>query len=152
MADPVERLRVLGRVYCEFALDNPQQYRTMMMDVISGAAYEKTLPEMRAELGFDVLFETVTEGIATGQFADIDPLQASFYFWCVVHGVVSLFIAKNGIDWGDRSTLIDGAIHQAIEGIRPTPVAPPPRRPATKAATTSKPKPKPKPKRPVSTR
>jgi len=68
-----------------------------------------------------VLYETVSDGIAGGAFAAVDPLQASFNFWCMVHGVVSLIIAKTGIDWGDRMTLIEGAMDQAIEGIRPSP-------------------------------
>ena len=58
--DPVERLRAIGRTYCRFALDNPQPYRTLMMDVIAGVAYERALDEMRAELGFDILFDTVS--------------------------------------------------------------------------------------------
>lgn len=116
--DPVERLRAIGRAYTGFALEHPQQYRTMMMDVIAGQAYEKSLEEMQVEFGFDVLYEAVQGGIETGAFADIDPLQAAFSFWCVGHGVVSLMIAKSGIDWGDRSTLCEFALNQAIEGLR----------------------------------
>jgi AcrR family transcriptional regulator len=119
--DPVERLRALGRAYVAFALEHPQQYRTMMMDVIQGAAYEKNLDEMRAELGFDVLFDVVADGIKAGVFADVDPLLAAFSFWAVAHGVVSLMIAKPSIGWTDPDALWEFAMNQAIDGLRITP-------------------------------
>jgi len=119
--DPIERLRALGRAYVTFALEHPQQYRTMMMDVIQGAAYEKNLEEMRAELGFDVLFDVVADGIASGVFEAVDPLLAAFSFWAVGHGVVSLIIAKPNLGLTDPMQLCSFALDQAIDGLRPRP-------------------------------
>ena len=124
--EPAERLRALGRSYYSFALENPQQYRTMMMDVIAGVAYEKSLEDMRVELGFDLLVELLEEGIAAGVFAPVEPTQAAFTFWCVVHGMVSLMIAKPGIEWPQDGSLRDFVLDQAITGIlsRSAPTAP----------------------------
>lgn len=115
--DPIERLKALGRTYAAFALEHPQQYRTMMMDVIAGVAYEKNLEEMRAELGFDILFEVVADGITAGVFEDVDPLLAAFSFWAVGHGVVSLIIAKPSMGWADPAALCEFAMNQAIDGL-----------------------------------
>ncbi|MFN8041105.1 MAG: TetR/AcrR family transcriptional regulator [Acidimicrobiales bacterium] len=117
--DPVERLRAIGEAYCRFAIDNPQQYRTMMMDVVSGVAYEKDLDEMRAEVGFDIVLRAVTDGIEAGVFAtDHDPLLVAFAFWCSAHGLVSLMIAKPSIGWGDPTALIDAVLGQTLDGVR----------------------------------
>jgi AcrR family transcriptional regulator len=118
---PAERLKALGRAYCDFALENPQQYRTMMMDVIAGVAYEKSLEDMRAELGFDLLVDIIEDGIADGTFADLEPTQAGFTFWCVVHGMVSLMIAKPGMAWPTDGSLREFVLNQAITGILPSP-------------------------------
>jgi AcrR family transcriptional regulator len=116
--DPVERLRALGRAYVSFALEHPQQYRTMMMDVIQGVAYQKNLEEMRAELGFDVLFDVVTDGIEQGVFETADPLLSAFSFWAVGHGVVSLMIAKPSLGWAEPMDLCEFAMNQVIDGLR----------------------------------
>ncbi len=138
--DPIERLRAIGRAYCEFALANPQQYRTMMMDSIAGVAYENSLEAMRTELGFDVVYETLVAGIEAGQFADIDPLRAAFNHWCVAHGVVSLMIAKPSLEWGDDRALYEGALEQSIVGILPRPTTPP--KPAPRRTSPPKSKPR----------
>jgi AcrR family transcriptional regulator len=136
--DPVERLRAIGITYCEFALANPQQYRTMMMDVIAGQVYERDLEEMRGELGFDVLFDTVVAGMESGVFAADNPLRAAFNQWCVAHGVVSLMIAKPHIAWGDDRSLYEGAVEQSIVGLLAHPPAAPkaPKKSGTKRTTT----------------
>jgi AcrR family transcriptional regulator len=116
--DPIERLMEIGRTYCRFALENPQQYRTMMMDVIAGVAYESSLNNMQVAVGFDVLFEAVVDGIEAGALAAPDPLRAAFNTWAVAHGVVSLMIAKPNTEWGDNEALCESALRQGIEGLR----------------------------------
>jgi len=116
--DPIERLCEIGRAYARFALDHPQQYRTMMMDVIAGVAYEATLEEMRSDLGFDIVVSAITDGIAAGALAPTDPLLSTFALWAQIHGVVSILIAKPHAGWGDADPLIDFALAQAIEGLR----------------------------------
>ncbi len=117
--DPVDRLRAIGEAYCRFAIDNPQQYRTMMMDVVSGVAYEKDLDEMRAEVGFDIVYQAVVDGIEAGVFtSDQDPLLISFAFWCSAHGLVSLMIAKPSIGFGDPDALIEAVLGQTLDGVR----------------------------------
>ncbi len=116
--DPVDRLLETGRAYARFALDHPQQYRTMMMDVIAGVSYDRTLEEMRADLGFDIVVQAITDGIASGALAPTEPLLAAFAIWAHVHGVVSIFIAKPHADWGDPADLIDFALRQGIDGLR----------------------------------
>lgn len=119
--DPIERIRALGIAYGTFALDNPQQYRVMMMDSFAGVVWEKGMDDMRAELGFDVLFDAVTDGIAAGVLAPVDPVRAAFTFWAVGHGIVSLVIAKPGVEWPDSRELLEFAITQAIDGLRVRP-------------------------------
>lgn len=119
--DPEGRLRAVGLEYCRFALENPQQYRTMMMDVIAGVVYERSFDEMRAELGFDLVVDTVVDGIDQGLFADVDPLIAAFAFWCAAHGLVSLMIAKPKIEWPDDDSLLELTLGLTIDGIRVRP-------------------------------
>jgi AcrR family transcriptional regulator len=105
VADPVERLRQVGRAYAKFALDHPHHYQLLFMTPLpegkkrmEGSEVEKGNPEVDA---YAFLKWTVTEAIASGrlrpEFTDTEELAQMS--WAAVHGVVSLYIAKCDEDW-----------------------------------------------------
>ena len=104
VADPIERLRQVGRAYAAFALAHPNHYRLMFMTPFPGpkraedSEVERGNPEVDA---YAFLKWTVGEAIASGrlrpEYKDVDELAQMS--WAAVHGVVSLFIAKCDQDW-----------------------------------------------------
>ncbi len=96
-ADPVERLRALGRAYGRFGLENPNHYRFMFMTLMK--------PDHRPEptdpgfLSFDVLRSAVTEAIETGAFRKGDVDAVSQVLWASVHGAVALLISLREDCW-----------------------------------------------------
>jgi AcrR family transcriptional regulator len=92
-ADPVERLRRMGRAYVGFALENPNHYRLMFMNPAPpGAEAGRDDPGREA---YESLRATVAEAWAAGRFRDsyTDPELLALVIWGGVHGIVSLYLA-----------------------------------------------------------
>ncbi|HTR04141.1 MAG TPA: TetR-like C-terminal domain-containing protein, partial [Thermoanaerobaculia bacterium] len=128
IADPIDRLRQIGRAYVDFAIDHPNHYRLMFMtphpEGMSSAdsRLARGNPE---EDAYAFLKATVVAAIAEGrlrpEWKDAD--LVSQLVWAGAHGVVSLHIAKRGDDWVDwrdtRQTahaLIEIMIRGLVEG------------------------------------
>jgi AcrR family transcriptional regulator len=96
VANPMERLKALGRVYIQFATENPDMYNLMFtlsapIDFLDSMNKE----EWNEGKGtFHVLKTTVNECMAIGHFKghQLEPL--SFAIWGAVHGMVSLHISQ----------------------------------------------------------
>jgi AcrR family transcriptional regulator len=95
--DPMERLNKGGKIYIDFALDNPDYYELMF-----------NMPEPRnfmakqkkgavgdyAMRSYEFLKESVQLCKAAGYFKDVDVDTAAFTCWALVHGLVALIIRK----------------------------------------------------------
>ncbi len=124
VADPIERLRRVGRAYIDFALDNPSQYRFMFMTVTPGITKQQVPlnfgnPE---EDAYAFLCQTVqaaiTEGRVRPEYADVDEL--AIVLWGTVHGVVSLYFTKKHddfVDFGDPRRAAYQAMDLVLDGI-----------------------------------
>jgi AcrR family transcriptional regulator len=99
-ADPLDRLRQIGRSYIRFGIDNPRTYRLIFMEdpKFSNSVIGQQLdaPGEPGNIAFEVLESTVSELVAKGIFRPIDPEIASQLLWSAVHGIVSLRLACPG--------------------------------------------------------
>jgi AcrR family transcriptional regulator len=98
--DPVERLRAAGQAYVAFGLNHPSHYRLMFMTP------KQTEPDMTAkgnpeEDAYAFLKGIVAELMAANRFRDdITSVDLAVQvIWSVVHGLVSLEIAKCNDEW-----------------------------------------------------
>ena len=94
--DPMERLKAMGKVYIQFAIDNPDMYDLMFslkapMEFLN-AIHEEEWNEGKGT--FDVLRTTVKQCMDTGHFTGhkVEPL--AFMVWGLVHGMCALEISK----------------------------------------------------------
>ena len=105
VTDPVERIRVIGQSYLEFAVQNPNHYRFMFMTVLPQIEHT---PEYLAERcgnpehdAYAVLAQACRDVIAGGrvraEFVDAD--QLAQMFWGALHGLASLRIVKAHDEW-----------------------------------------------------
>lgn len=89
-ADPIERIRLMGRGYARFAQANPNHYRFMFM---TPGKFEH--PHEVGDPGqqsFRRLLAAVEEAMAQGRLRPVDPVAASQVLWASLHGAVSLLV------------------------------------------------------------
>lgn len=105
VADPIERLRQIGRAYTDFGQRNPNHYRLMFMTPHppfepDKKHVEKGNPEQDA---YAFLKYTIAEGIRVGRFRKgvVDVELVAQTIWAGIHGVVALEIAKCNDHWVD---------------------------------------------------
>ena len=98
IAEPVERLRELARVYARFALEHPAQYKVLfVLDALPNVKHdgvvERGNPEQDA---YAVLELAVEEAIAAGHFRSLAdrPQLVAQSLWAAMHGVVSIEIRR----------------------------------------------------------
>lgn len=99
IADPVERLRELARVYARFALEHPAQYKILfVLDAIpsvkhEGGPVERGNPEQDA---YAVLEQAVEHALRSGRFRAFEgrPQLVVQSLWAAMHGVVSIEIRR----------------------------------------------------------
>jgi len=113
IADPMERLAALGKVYFEFAFDNPGYYDLMflMKEPMETIYTEESWESGRKS--HSVLTNVVKECIDRGHFKDKDPTVLSFLIWSFVHGVVSLKIRDRLKVYPDHDR--DKLVYDALE-------------------------------------
>jgi AcrR family transcriptional regulator len=125
IADPIDRLRKIGRAYVGFALSHRNHYRLMFMTPHPEAMKPEDSritqgnPE---EDAYAFLKATVSEAIAAERLRPefSDPDLVSQMVWAGSHGVVSLHIAKckdAWVDWRDPVETAHAQIEVLIRGL-----------------------------------
>lgn len=110
VTDPMERIKALGRVYLQFATDNPDMY-DLMFNMKAPMAFLESLNKEEWNEGkgtFDVLKTTVNQCMDKGHFKGhhLEPL--SFAIWSMVHGMASLYISQRikGVNLTEPETML----------------------------------------------
>jgi AcrR family transcriptional regulator len=125
IADPVERLRLMGRGYVRFALEHPHHYKLMFMteppadfrEQSEKLSHDGNCPHADSDReGYNACRMTVAECMQQGRFAPqlTDLEKVTQATWGCVHGVASLFITHGQMPWA-RFTDPLGAAFTAID-------------------------------------
>ena len=92
IADPLEKLKALGKAYIQFALENMVYYDLMFL---MRGPMESDHTDGMWELGMKshgVLTSAVNQCIEKGYFNESDPDKTAFMIWSFVHGAVTFKI------------------------------------------------------------
>jgi AcrR family transcriptional regulator len=92
--DPVERLRRRGWAYLQWALDNPEHYRVLMMsrpDCTPDRFVDERLVDTA---GLMPVVADLAEAMDAGLIRGDDPLEVTKVLWMLIHGVASMLISK----------------------------------------------------------
>lgn len=110
VSDPMERVKAIGRVYLQFAIENPDMYDLMFS---MKAPIECIEPEDNGEWSegkrtFDILRSNVGQCMEAGHFKGHEQESLSFVLWSVVHGMASLHISERikGVDLHEPATML----------------------------------------------
>jgi len=96
VSHPMERLKAMGTIYVQFAMENPDMYDLMFIkeapiDHVSNSNEE----QWKEGFGtFNFLRDTIKECIDKGHFQGHEIEALSYLIWSTVHGLVSLHIRR----------------------------------------------------------
>lgn len=118
-AGSAEMLRQGLRLYVEFGLRNPNDYRFAFL-----LARPPERRAYRVHAAFDVLRRMVKACVEKGEFRGVDVEATSQTLWAAAHGITSLLIQRPAFPWVSRKLLIERVIDGALDGL----IVPPARR------------------------
>ncbi len=118
-ADPVLRLRLLCRSYVDYALENPELYKTMFLFPPELEISEPTGVEIAlATRTFRYAVGTIEEAIEAGRLrVELDPVVVSFVCWTATHGLATVLLLGFAFDEATRDMLIDTVLDTMIRGL-----------------------------------
>ena len=116
--DPVESIRLRGRAYIRFGLENQEPYRVIFMRKPTDTPLPWQYEKIVSSSAFGHLVEDVTRAIAAAQ-VEGDPMLVSVSLWSAVHGITSLLISKPGFPWPDVDLIVDQVTRTALFGVVP---------------------------------
>lgn len=112
--DPFAGLRAQGIAYVQFARENPEHYRLVMMQAHDPSP--ESVDEMVTGGAFAYLTESVQacidEGVLEGE-----PVELALGLWAAAHGIAALLVAKPYFPWPDIDALVDRTICMAGLGL-----------------------------------
>jgi AcrR family transcriptional regulator len=126
VADPIERLRAVGRAYLGFALQYPSQYRFMFMTPLPPLPHAAGTPEQPSDdpehNAYVMLRQACADSIAQGRLAPEydDPDMVAQIMWGIIHGLVSLRMDKNHgeyVPWRDLKRTVNVAVEATLKGM-----------------------------------
>ena len=124
VADPIERLRGIGRAYVDFALENPSHFRFMFLTAHPLPTDEDENPHRGdpQEDAYAFLKNTVEAAIASGRLRPelTDAEELTQMCWAAAHGVVALQNVKGSepwIDWRDARTTAYALLDAMLRGL-----------------------------------
>jgi AcrR family transcriptional regulator len=120
--DPWDRVRRRGLAYLRWGLDNPEHYRILMMSR-PDATPERFVDQRLADAsGLAAVAEDIGLAAGDGLIAPLDdPVREAELFWMVIHGMVSMLIAKPDFPFGPPEELFDAMVDLVYRGLAPRP-------------------------------
>jgi AcrR family transcriptional regulator len=93
-ATPLERFRLTGKGYLDFALEHPRDYELMFLTNCEDLGLQRLSEEIaqRAQSTFVFLVDRVSECMEAGVFARADSRTVAVYVWAQTHGLASLWL------------------------------------------------------------
>ncbi|MEO7176096.1 MAG: TetR/AcrR family transcriptional regulator [Saprospiraceae bacterium] len=92
--DPFERLIAMGRIYMQFAVENPELYELMFIHTapIDSLDMHKGEEWLEGKTSFEGLTMTIEGCIQAGYFKFPNTEVAAYMIWSFMHGMISLKI------------------------------------------------------------
>jgi AcrR family transcriptional regulator len=108
---PLERLRLAGSAYFDFAFEHPRDYALMFLTPCADLGLKSVSENTKARMDgtFVFLVDRVKECIAAGVVEAHDPQATALNIWAEVHGLASLRL--NGL----LSEVPDAAFRERID-------------------------------------
>lgn len=116
IANPVTRLEALAWTYVTFGLENPREYQIIYFVSSDEMARYPKEKFRAARKGYEILTNTIEEGVRKEIMVEDNPRIASYTFWAQLHGVMSVVLTKRLDIRIDQDEFIKQAIEHIIHG------------------------------------
>ncbi len=117
--DPVEAMRLCGRAYVQFAIENPEHYRIMFMgrSEITPSRYDENF--LMGASSFSVALRNAQACLDAGRLRPdlTDAFPIALVIWAVVHGVASLAVAKPSLPAPPVDERLEAVLDAVLHGI-----------------------------------
>ncbi len=119
-SDPWDRIRRRGLAYLRWGLANPEHYRILMMSR-PDATPERFLDQRLSDAtGLDAVAADIVLAAGEGLIAAVeDPRREAELFWIIIHGMVSMLIAKPEFPFGAPDDLYGAMFELVQRGLAP---------------------------------
>lgn len=109
--DPLDKLYRIGQLYIKFALENPEYYNLMFISRAIPRSFAKKKEWEQGGHAYQVLYQVVAECMEKKLLPVYDVHAASYAFWSLVHGLVSLVLRERCMvaSCGQRPQFIEEA-------------------------------------------
>lgn len=115
VSNPLERLKAMGRIYMNFAIENPELYDLMFIQQAPMEVLEKKAEWNEGQTSFDGLKLTIQGCIDNGDMKFIDAEIGAFTIWSAMHGMCSLVIRNRCMVISEnRQETIPGLAYEAF--------------------------------------
>ena len=94
ITDPREQLKMCGKIYIDFAMENKELYDLMFIMRAPMKAFESPSDWNIGRETYEVLQKIIIDCTNAGYLKAPDPQIACFSLWALMHGVVSIFIRE----------------------------------------------------------
>lgn len=117
--NPAEKLRAAGKIYIDFAMENPELYDLMFIMMAPMNATECKDEWDIGKPSYEALQNIIKENIDQGYIKSDNPQIACFSLWALMHGVVSLFIRNRApmIPKDQRNNVVNGILDFTMQEI-----------------------------------
>jgi AcrR family transcriptional regulator len=91
---PLERFRLCGQAYVDFALEHRHDYELMFLTNCQDQGFDRVRHEVdqRSAPTFEILVDRVRECMEVRVFVERDAREASLFAWATLHGPISLWL------------------------------------------------------------
>ena len=113
---PVERLRLRGRAYLDFALAEPALFRVLFLE---GPAAGPIEPPVEIGNALRDLVADVTAAMESSQLRAADPLTTALALWSAMHGVAALWAVTPNLPTDLAHRVGDLAQNAVLAGLAP---------------------------------
>jgi AcrR family transcriptional regulator len=120
-ADPENQIRQGLRLYVEFGLANPHDYRIAFLSDAREYPYQthEELPPDSVAVNIHRRFgDLLRKGVEQGIFREMDFLLTTHVLWVGVHGLTTALIFEPEFRWVEKSKLIDETIEALIRSLK----------------------------------
>lgn len=112
LKNPAEQLRLCGKIYMDFAMENQELYDLMFIMRAPMKAFDSPADWTIGRETYEVLQQIINNCIAEGYIKAPNAQIACFSMWALLHGVVSIFIRDRApmIPVDQRTAVADGIL------------------------------------------
>ena len=117
--NPFERLKAMGRIYVEFAMNNPEMYELMFILKAPMECLDKDEHDWEEGMhAFDIVVKTAQECVDQKIIRPIDATTLSFTLWSALHGMCALN-PSNRLEkmFEDKNTIITNSVDLVINNV-----------------------------------